>query len=338
VLGGDLSFVSAEGEGSEFTLSIKPQLTKTDSEKGVAEIASGKNIAIIDGNPTNQEVISKQIKNWQGNVSNFESVVPFIDDLTKRTESGQSLFDVIFIEENANSKTLSQDIAKIRNQLQDHSTSLLAMVPISDKNELSYYQTLGFDGFMHKPILKKELAKVVTADSQVQIDESKVGDKTSVDDKSVKSDVVNDAKPQPTTNTASAQENYSNFNILLVEDNKVNQQVASFMLKKFGCSFSVAENGFEAIKILAEPSTRFDLVLMDCQMPVMDGYEATQEIRAGSAGEDYRELPIIALTANAMQGDREKCLAAGMNDYVTKPIQIDQLNGIFQIYLVTGNK
>ncbi|WP_265947537.1 PAS domain S-box protein [Dechloromonas sp. A34] len=105
--------------------------------------------------------------------------------------------------------------------------------------------------------------------------------------------------------------------ILLVEDNRVNQQVAAAILKKMGCQVSIAVNGEEALKqLLAAP---FEMVLMDCQMPVMDGFEATRRLRAGEAGAAVARLPVIAITANAMQGDREQCLAAGMDDYLAKP-------------------
>ena len=105
--------------------------------------------------------------------------------------------------------------------------------------------------------------------------------------------------------------------ILLVEDNLINQKVASALLKKLGAQVRIAINGAEALNRLREEN--FDIILMDCQMPVMDGFEATRRLRTGEAGEIARHLPIIAMTANAMQGDRERCLAAGMNDYIAKP-------------------
>jgi len=106
--------------------------------------------------------------------------------------------------------------------------------------------------------------------------------------------------------------------VLLVEDNLVNQKVAGALLKKLGCISSIALHGEEALnKLRSEP---FDIVLMDCQMPVMDGFEATRRIRAGEAGEAALRIPIIAMTANAMQGDREICLESGMNDYLAKPV------------------
>ena len=106
--------------------------------------------------------------------------------------------------------------------------------------------------------------------------------------------------------------------VLLVEDNEVNRQVAQRLLTLSGVSFSVAENGKEAVDALAERS--FDAVLMDCQMPVMDGYTATRVLRQRESETGGARVPVIAMTANAMAGDREKCLGAGMDDYLTKPL------------------
>lgn len=111
--------------------------------------------------------------------------------------------------------------------------------------------------------------------------------------------------------------------LLLVEDNQVNQLVASSLLKKLGHRVDHAENGQRALEALQK--RRYDLVLMDCQMPVMDGYEATRAIRRNP---EWQNLPIIAVTANVMQGDREDCLEAGMNDYITKPYKREELRAV----------
>ena len=113
------------------------------------------------------------------------------------------------------------------------------------------------------------------------------------------------------------------LSILLVEDNQVNQLVASSLLKKLGHQADHAENGQKAIHALEQK--HYDMVLMDCQMPVMNGYEATQRIRQNP---NWKSLPIIAVTANVMQGDREDCLASGMNDYITKPYKRDELRAV----------
>jgi len=113
------------------------------------------------------------------------------------------------------------------------------------------------------------------------------------------------------------------LSILLVEDNQVNQLVASSLLKKLGHQVDHAENGQRAIEALQNKD--YDLVLMDCQMPVMDGYEATRAIRQNPT---WQTLPVIAVTANVMQGDREDCLASGMNDYITKPYNREELKAV----------
>jgi CheY-like chemotaxis protein len=112
--------------------------------------------------------------------------------------------------------------------------------------------------------------------------------------------------------------------ILLVEDNKVNQKVALKVLSKIGYQADIASNGLEAIRILEH--NRYDLVLMDCQMPELDGYDATRSIRNTKGDSPNKAVPIIAMTANAMKGDREKCIEAGMNDYISKPIDIIALS------------
>jgi len=122
--------------------------------------------------------------------------------------------------------------------------------------------------------------------------------------------------------------------ILLVEDNKVNQMVAAKMLDAMGLTVDLAENGEKALAALAEK--HYDLVLMDCQMPVLDGYQATRAFRAREP-KGERPLPIIAMTANAMQGDREKCLEAGMDDYLAKPVKKELLRKLLGQWLAPSS-
>ncbi len=124
--------------------------------------------------------------------------------------------------------------------------------------------------------------------------------------------------------------------VLLVEDNPVNLRVAQKLLELSGIKNTTAENGKEAIAHLKQRS--FDLILMDCQMPIMDGYQATQSIRQGDAGDSNTAIPIIAMTANAMAGDREKCIASGMDDYISKPLKRDLLTELLGRWLPTAEE
>jgi signal transduction histidine kinase/CheY-like chemotaxis protein len=123
--------------------------------------------------------------------------------------------------------------------------------------------------------------------------------------------------------------------ILLVEDNKTNQLVAISMLKKLGYKIDLAVNGFECIEALRQKD--YNVVLMDCQMPEKDGFETTEEIRSGNSGVRNPEILIIALTAHAMEGDREKCIKAGMNDYIAKPIKIKEIDELLKRWTGQAN-
>jgi len=143
--------------------------------------------------------------------------------------------------------------------------------------------------------------------------------------------IIDDDLPEPTSPLWSPE-----TKILLVEDNRINQVVAIQILKHFNLSCDIADNGSEALaklKLSSHVNFPYTIVLMDCQMPIMDGYEATINIRSGECGEHHKHIPIIAMTANAMTGDRDKCLEVGMNDYFTKPINQEAILAILQKWI-----
>jgi CheY-like chemotaxis protein len=127
-------------------------------------------------------------------------------------------------------------------------------------------------------------------------------------------------------------------NILVVEDNYINQQVVIEMLKNLHCGYHLAENGQDALNVLSSHTESFDLILMDCQMPLMNGYEATRHIRANENEQFDRNIPIVALTANAMKGDDVKCFEAGMNDYLSKPFLSEQLAEILHKWVLVDRR
>ncbi|NOU53004.1 response regulator [Pseudoalteromonas sp. JBTF-M23] len=127
------------------------------------------------------------------------------------------------------------------------------------------------------------------------------------------------------THTESTATDLSHLEVLLVEDNKINQTVALKLLSRFGIHAQCTDDGLQAAEHLKLRDEPYDIILMDCLMPELDGYQATNLIRTGGVGAQHKQTPIIALTANAMQGDKQKCLAAGMDDYISKPIKVDEL-------------
>lgn len=148
------------------------------------------------------------------------------------------------------------------------------------------------------------------------------------------------ANDELTQNKTSCFNWHNKTKILLVEDNRINQMVAKKVLKQFELTCDVANHGQEAIELLnaATDTPAYTLILMDCQMPVLDGYQTTEAIRRGDCGKSYLNIPIIAMTANAMAGDREKCLNAGMSDYLTKPLDHDLVLAAFNHWIGTQNK
>jgi CheY-like chemotaxis protein/HPt (histidine-containing phosphotransfer) domain-containing protein len=170
------------------------------------------------------------------------------------------------------------------------------------KGETDKFTDTGFTACLTKPIRKaqlyRSLQQVLTSDH------------------AVKRQAIEKNTLAPSNPTVTAK-------ILLVEDNAVNQEIVMMMLQKFGCIVTIANNGAEALNKLELDN--YNLILMDCMMPIMDGYEATMNIRKMQRNDNIPKLPIIALTANAIEGDREKCLACGMDDYISKPFNADDL-------------
>jgi len=157
-------------------------------------------------------------------------------------------------------------------------------------------------GYLNKPIARDELLQAVARALNLHA-----------------------TQPQALITSHSMREDQVLMNVLLVEDHAINQKLATTLLERWGHHVEVAGNGQIALDMLARQ--QFDIILMDMQMPVMDGLEATRRIRAS---ETIRRTPIIAMTANAMEGDREHCLAAGMDDYISKPIKAQELQQMLQ--------
>ena len=183
--------------------------------------------------------------------------------------------------------------------------------------ERKTWEDLGWPQWLLRPVKLQRLKDVLGLINQ----EHRLDSKTQITkgtepEKSVPKKVdISDSTKSPAKADSLSQ---APLRALVVDDNLVNQKLSSKFLQKLGCEILVVDNGQKAVHQVTE--SNFDIVFMDCQMPVMDGYEATKSIRA--LGDTSRnQIPVIAMTANVMEGDRQRCLAAGMNDYITKPFK-----------------
>jgi CheY-like chemotaxis protein len=222
-------------------------------------------------------------------------------------------FDIVFIDNNNNALDIAQ---KIKEESLFGDAKLVLMTLLKDTGAVASYLEAGYDTHYPKPATTEDILGALKTLShsykKLSVDEVVV-----VDEDSEMTQWPEDVK------------------ILLVDDNKVNQLVANGILEEFGLEADVANNGREAVDILLETQEEsYTIILMDCQMPEMDGYEATAAIKSGESGEKYKNIPIIAMTANAMEGDKEKCFASGMDDYLSKPIDPETLHKMLKKYLL----
>ncbi len=306
---GDVSVVSSYGEGSTFNFSVKVKIDHKKKALEPSHIIDKKHIFIADNCKLSSNIAKKQLQLWGASVEVFTDMTRLLSRaaMTEHVECDAIFVDFLFYT-NA-TKEQQQVFVKHFNAEQ---CKRILMAPMS-LTEVQSKQALKAESIIFKPLTQSDLFNSLA--NEKYIEQQQVNNDTLI------------------TKVATQDEN-SASQVLLVEDNKVNQIVAGSLLKQVGISFDIAENGLEAIaKLSRREQMPYQLVLMDCQMPEMDGYQATRAIRAGEAGKAHQDVTIIALTANAMQGDKERCLNAGMNDYVTKPLKFDTLSKKLTVWL-----
>jgi len=315
LMNGKISLASEPGKGSEFTATMQVA-EGIEKERTIPNInMSSLNVLVVDDNETNRLVISQQLGHWGANVTLASSAKQALELCAQRIENDQPMFDIAVLD----MQMPEMDGMELCNVLKAHddykAMPLVMMTSIAGMEGAQRYSKIGFQAYFPKPVttadLISALSVITSSDSTEPLPLVTPGYISSL--RKEKSDTP--AK------------------ILLVEDNPVNQHVSTLMLKKLNCEVILAQNGQEAINTLSEHNEGyFDLVLMDCQMPVMDGFDATANIRDGMAGDEHKAIKIIALTANAMDSDKERCINAGMDDYLTKPIQLDILKEKIEQY------
>jgi PAS domain S-box-containing protein len=301
LMGGEINLKSELGKGSVFSI----VLTFLKQEKLDAKIAHhpalrNMKVLIVDDNEVNRKILKLQTTAWEMQSDTVESAKQALDLLSKAAEDKEP-YHIVIIDMGMPEIDGAELARRIRNIPNIAETNLLILTSYNLSNPQQILGTT-VEGYLNKPVRQSKLY-----DCLVNI----LG---------LSSEVVKIIKQQPATSLKTTNE--FNIKVLVVEDNIVNQKVAKLMLENLGCQVETASNGLEALKLLEQEN--YPVIFMDCQMPVMDGYEATKKVRKIQKNTS-RQSYIIAMTANAMQGDREQCLAGGMNDYVSKPLKTEDL-------------
>ena len=302
LMGGEIGVESVEGRGSTFwftaDLGVRPLPPERRDGAPRAEIR-GVRILAVDDNRTNRLVMAEQLASWGARHAEAVGANEAVDMLRVARAEGDP-FRVVLTDMNMpdiDGETLGRTI-KADPDLRD--TRLVMITSHGKRGDAKRLEALGFSAYLTKPVKQSQLynclATVLGAgDPSVEARETVLVTRHTINEDSRR-----------------------RLRILLAEDNATNQQVALSILQKLGFHADTVADGRQAVRALETGS--YDIVLMDVQMPLMDGFEATRAIRSGETKVPNRRIPIIAMTAHAMKGDRERCLEAGMDDYVSKPI------------------
>ncbi|MCP3941345.1 MAG: response regulator [Desulfobacteraceae bacterium] len=303
MMGGQIGVESIQGKGTDlwFTVKLGKLVQGMITRSLSASILSGVRALIVDNNATNREILNIRMMSWNMRVSESCDGPMALELLFKALEENDPFMVAVIDMQmpGMDGETLGRVIHQDPRLVEVHMVLLTSLRVRGD--DAVRFTDLGFIGYLTKPIRYKELQNILTLAHMKK-------------EEMVPHPMVSPPKVRETLNFFDG----NKLRILLVEDNIINQQVALGMLKKLGLRTDAVADGREALNALS--TIPYDLVLMDCQMPEMDGYEATRQIRNPESLVQNHDIPVIAMTANAMAGDREKCLEAGMNGYVSKPV------------------
>jgi len=337
---GNIIVHSEKGKGSVFsftlTLATDPSLdsdvNQTPDQYGKRQdnrelkyaethCLSGRKILLIDALPISRTILLEQISGTNITVETAESASLALEKITNAA-SRLSPFDIVIIDSHSVEMTDGNFLEKIEKYHLFDNGVLVYMTSVPSKGDSERLRELGFDAYLTKPTRASELPQILSLAWQEKIQNNK------------RDCFITRHTLRSKEKGSQKQVSFADVHVLLVEDNPVNQMVATEYLEGYGCTITPAGNGIEVLEQIETQD--FDLIFMDCQMPEMDGFEATREIRQRnikSRGADKMRVPIVAFTANAMQGDREKCLVAGMDDFISKPVNQKALEEILKKWL-----
>jgi CheY-like chemotaxis protein len=309
-MGGKIEVESELGKGSSFCFSAVFGRSESNLARHAQDrMLSGLRVLVVDDNNTNRQIIERQVANWGVSSASASSGPEALATLRERAL--ESPFDVAILDlamPGMDGLMLAQ---LIKTDPAIAKTRLLMMSSIGGRAEVGA-NSAPIEAWLTKPVKRSQLYDSLAALMATELAVIEHPDKA-----------IESEDP--------LREMRRRFQVLIAEDNLINQMVAKHQLRKLGYAANVVASGAEALEAIA--STEYPLVLMDCMMPEMDGFAATAELRRREAGTGRRTI-VVAMTANAMEGDREKCLAEGMDDYLSKPVQLEELTAILDHWLL----
>ena len=307
LMGGEVQLHSTPGKGSTFIVTLPFQYDiKKEAVKKVFHTWGDSHVLLVESNQTNCRYLEKLLQSWHWRVDSCANGAD-ATKLIRALAQENKCYDVILYAHGEASACSSLVLQEAAPGMNPDRTTMIAMI--------SPYQQESFSDAKVERTLVKPVTSSVLFNALHEVQTNKAGSLAS----------------ESLTGTASTEPKaiLSGVRILLVEDNKLNQIVAKGLLEKHGATMTIAGNGREAVDLLRTRAAQFDLVLMDVQMPEMDGFAATRLIRSELA----LSLPILAMTAGVMHSERDACIASGMDDFVAKPIEITNMLATIQRYL-----
>jgi CheY-like chemotaxis protein/HPt (histidine-containing phosphotransfer) domain-containing protein len=300
LMGGTMWVESKVRQGSKFHFTVVLEMTKSESEPLTKEVYKLVDlpILVVDDNASNRRILREILTNWHMKPSLASSGAEALSALRKA--DSKNSFDLVLLDVHMPDMDGFAVVEQIRNSYKQQGLKVILLTSASRPSDAARCRELGISDYLSKPIKQSELFDAIVTT------------------------MAEHGRKRERHESASAfiQAPECSLRVLLAEDNPVNQTLAVRILEKLGHKAQVVNNGREALG--RSQAEEFDLILMDVQMPEMDGLEATTAIRAAEASTG-KHVPIVAMTAHAMKGDREKCLSAGMDGYLSKPIRIDEL-------------
>ena len=310
LMNGDVWAESKVDKGSVFHFTAWLEKSENKGAKRfISASISEKRVLLVDDNLTVLELLREFLESAGIRVFTLANSVEIASVLQNALDDGDP-FELCIIDIHMPGMSGYEAVKKIRQSRDQISKMPVIALSSFKKQDAQKCNDAGFDGFLAKPVRREKLFQIL----------KRMLGKKEIQGKNYKSEQENTLRMK------------HSMNILLAEDNPVNQKLAKLMLSKAGCKVDVADNGKEAVKKYIESPRDFDLIFMDIQMPEMDGLKAAKIIR----GKGF-DIPIVAMTANAMKGDMKKCIAAGMDDYVAKPIKKELVLEILEKRALTGS-